>query len=185
MISTSNFSRGLTIVVDGALYSIVQFTNVHTGRGSAVVRTKLKNIETGYVLDKTFKAGEKFEKAHLDKREMEYLYKQDNLYIFMDTETYEQMTLDEDYLGETTDYLKENDLLTVLLFKAKPVGIDLPANVALKVVDTPPGVRGNTVSNATKNATLETGKVINVPMFINEGDIVKVDTRTGDYITRV
>ncbi len=184
MITTSNFSRGLTIQHEGALYSIVEFTNVHTGRGSAVVRTKLKNIETGYLIEKTFKSGEKFEKAHLEKERWS-LHKQDELYIFMDTETYEQMTLSSDYLGDAIDYLKENDLITILLHKERPIGIDLPANVELKVVETQPGVRGNTVSNATKPATLETGKIVQVPLFVNEGEIIRVDTRTGDYITRV
>ena len=185
MISTNNFKKGLTVLVDGELYAIVDFLHVQMGRGSAVVRTKMKNIETGYVIEKTFKAGEKVEKAHLDNRQMQFLYKQDELYVFMDTETYEQMTLSEDYLGDNIDYLRENDLLNVLLYKEKPVGVELPVNVILKVVETPPGVRGNTVSGATKPATLETGKIIQVPLFINEGDQIKVDTRTGEYMTRV
>lgn len=185
MITTSNFSRGLTIVYDGDLYTIVEFLNVHPGRGSAFVRTKLKNLETGAVIDKNFKAGEKVEKAFLDNREMEYLYRQDELLIFMDTETYEQLTLTEDYLGDAVDYLKENDMINVLLYKGKPVGIDLPPNVELKIVETQPGIRGNTVSGGSKPATLETGKVVQVPLFVNEGDVIKVDTRTGEYMTRV
>lgn len=185
MITTSNFSRGLTIVYDGDLYTIVEFLNVHPGRGSAFVRTKLKNLETGAVIDKNFKAGEKVEKAFLDNREMEYLYRQDELLIFMDTETYEQLTLTEDYLGDAVDYLKENDMINVLLYKGKPVGIDLPPNVELKIVETQPGIRGNTVSGGSKPATLETGKVVQVPLFVEEGDVIKVDTRTGEYMTRV
>lgn len=185
MISTNNFSKGITILVDGELYTITDFLHVQMGRGSAVVRTKLKNLETGYVIEKTFKAGDKVEKAHLDKRVMEFLYKQDDMYIFMDNETYEQLTLTSEYLGDATDYLKENDTINVLMYKEKPVGIDLPTTVNLTVVEAPPGVKGNTVSGATKAVTLETGKVIQVPLFINEGEVVKVDTRTGTYITRV
>ncbi|AZR73552.1 elongation factor P [Anoxybacter fermentans] len=185
MISTNDFSNGLTIVVDGELYTIIEFLHVQRSRGSAFVRTKLKNVETGYVIEKTFKAGEKVERAYLDTREMQFLYKQDDLYVFMDTETYEQMTLEKETLGNAIDYLKENDMIKVQLYKGKPVGIDLPVTVELKVVETPPGVRGNTVSGGSKPATLETGKVVQVPLFINEGDIIKVDTRTGEYITRV
>ncbi len=185
MIATNSFKKGLTIVFEDELYTILDFLHVQMGRGSAVVRTKLKNIETGYVIEKTFKSGEKVEKAHLDNRQMQFLYKQDELYIFMDTETYEQMTLTEEYLGENIEYLKENDMINVLLYKGNPVGVELPVTVELKIVEAPPGVKGNTVSGATKPATLETGKVIQVPLFINEGDVVKVDTRTGEYMTRV
>ena len=185
MISTSDFSRGLTIVMDNDLYTIVEFQASHPGRGGALVKTKLKSLETGYVIERIFKAGEKFEKAHLDNREMQYLYKQDELYTFMDTETYEQMTLTAADLGENVWYLKENDMIQILLHKGKAVGVDLPASVNLKVIETPPGVRGNTVSNVTKPATLETGKIIQVPLFVNEGEMIKVDTRTGEYLTRV
>lgn len=185
MISTSDFSRGLTIIVEGQLFSIVEFMAAHVGRGGSTVKTKLKNVETGAVIERVFKGGDKFEQAILDKRQMQYLYRQDELFTFMDTETYEQMNLNVNDLGDAVDYLKENDMITIQLYKDRAIGIELPPSVELKVIETPPGVRGNTVSGANKPATLETGKVIQVPLFVNEGEIVKVDTRTGAYLTRV
>ena len=185
MISTSDFSTGQTILVDGELYTIVDFLHVQRSRGSAFVRTKLKNLETGNVLEKTFKSGEKVEAAYLETKDMQYLYSQDVMYYFMDTETYEQTPINEDTLGETIDYLKENDTIKIQFYEGRPVGIDLPPNVELEVVRTTPGIRGDTVGNATKPATLETGKVVQVPLFVNEGDVIKVDTRTGEYMTRV
>lgn len=185
MISTSDFSRGLTIVIDGQLYTIVEFSASHQGRGSAIVKAKLKNIENGVVVERAWKSGEKFEQAILENREMQYLYKSDELYTFMDTETYEQMTLSANDLGDAVDYLKENAMVNTVIYKGRAIGVDLPASVELTITETPPGVRGNTVSNATKAATLETGKVIQVPLFVNEGEVVRVDTRTGEYLTRV
>lgn len=185
MISTSDFSRGLVILIDGQLFSIVDFSASHMGRGGALMKTKLKSVEQGNVIERVFKSGEKFERAILDNRPMQYLYKQENLYTFMDTESYEQMTLGEDDLGEAVNYLKENDMITVNTYKGRAISIDLPPSVDLKVIDAPPGVRGNTVSGATKPAIVETGLSVQVPLFVNPGEVIKVDTRTGAYITRV
>jgi elongation factor P len=185
LISTNDFNTGLTIELDGEVYQVIDFQHSKSGRGSAFVRTKLRNIEEGYVINKTFKAGEKVETAHVDKKKMQFLYWDGSDYIFMDNDTYEQFHLDEEQLGDKVKYLKENMELEISLYQKRPIDIDLPTFVELKVESTPPGIKGNTVSGGSKPATMETGLVVQVPLFINEGDIVKVDTRSDEYIERV
>jgi elongation factor P len=185
MISTNDLRTGLTIDVDGEVYSVVEFQHVKPGKGAAFVRTKLKNMRTGRVVEQTFRAGEKVNRAHIERKEMQYLYREAESIVFMDNETYEQVSITEDQLGENINYLQENMNIFVLIYNGELMGIDLPHSVELKVATTEPGVRGDTASGATKSATLETGLVIQVPLFVDEGDIVKVDTKTGEYLERV
>ncbi|MDD3151007.1 MAG: elongation factor P, partial [Candidatus Gastranaerophilales bacterium] len=167
------------------LWSIVEFMHVKPGKGSAFVRTKLKNVESGNVNEKTFRAGEKVKRAILDKRDMQYLYKADQDFIFMDNETYDQISLTAAQIGDGVKYLKENTDIQILKHGDKIIGIDLPNFVELEIVDTPPGEKGNTAQGGTKPATLETGAIVNVPFFINNGDKIRVDTRTNSYLDRV
>lgn len=185
MISSNDFRTGLTIELDGDVFSIVDFQHVKPGKGSAFVRTKLKNVKTGAVVEKTFNAGEKVPRAHVDRREMQYLYNDGEVYNFMDTESFEQFTLTREQLGDGVKYLKDNMNIGVMLFQGKTIGIDLPNFVELKVVDTPPGIKGDTASGGTKPATVETGAVVQVPFFVEVGDVLQVDTRTGAYLKRV
>ncbi|MFW5998216.1 MAG: elongation factor P [bacterium] len=185
MISTNDFQTGLTIELDGTVYSVEEYEHSKTGRGGAFVRTKLRNIEEGKVIQKTFRAGEKVNRAHVEKREMRFLYWDGNNYIFMDNQSYDQVELSKEQLGNKTDYLKENMNINVLMYKNRPIDIDLPTFIELEVKKTEPGIRGDTVSGGDKPATLETDLVIKVPLFIEEGDMVKVDTRTDEYIERV
>jgi len=184
LISTNDFKTGLTVEIDGQVWTVVEFQHVKPGKGSAFVRAKLKNLKTGAVVERTFNAGEKLPRAHLDRREMQYLYQADELYTFMDTENYEQITLSRDQIGDGVKYLKENMLVNVLFFQGQTFGVDLPNSVELKVIETEPGVRGDTATAGTKPAKLETGAIVRVPLFINVGDVLKVDTRTGEYIER-
>ncbi|MDK2820096.1 MAG: elongation factor [Clostridia bacterium] len=184
MISTNDFRTGLTIEVDGEIYSVVEFMHVKPGKGAAFVRTKLKNRRTGAVIERTFRAGEKVNRAHIEKREMQYLYNDGDNYYFMDTETFDQMSLSKDQLDDAIKYLKDNMNINVLFYQGETIGIELPNSVELKVVETEPGVKGDTATGATKNAVLETGASIQVPLFIEVGDVVRIDTRTGDYIER-
>ncbi|RLA95271.1 MAG: elongation factor P [Deltaproteobacteria bacterium] len=185
MYSTTDFRRGLKIEVDGTPYAIVEFQHVKPGKGGAFVRTKLRNLITGGVIDKTFRAGEKVERPDLEEKTMQFLYSEGNQYYFMDTETYEQTFLTQEQLGESKNFLQENINVSILYYQGKPIGVELPIFVELEVKETEPGVRGDTASGGSKPATLETGAVIQVPLFINEGDKVKIDTRTGEYIERV
>jgi len=185
MITTADFRNGMTIELDGTLYNILYFQHVKPGKGQAFVRTRLKNLKTGSVIEKTFRAGEKVELALLDKRKMQYLYRDGRNFIFMDTETYEQMSIDEDEVGQAASYLKEGILVEIPLYEGKPVGVEPPVFVDLEVVETAPGVKGDTASGGGKPATLETGLVVTVPLFIEEGNVVRVDTRTGEYVERV
>ncbi|UCG11760.1 MAG: elongation factor P [Deltaproteobacteria bacterium] len=184
MYTTSDFRKGLKIELEGKPFIIIDFLHVKPGKGGAFVRTRLKNMETGQVLEKTFRSGEKVERPDLLEREMQYLYQDAEGYCFMDNKNYEQIFIDEEHLGDTRSYLKENIDVKVLLFNNEPIGIELPTFVNLKIVQTDPGLRGDTATGATKPATMETGVVIQVPLFINEGDEVKVDTRTGGYVER-
>jgi len=184
MISVNDFRTGLTIEIDGELYTVVDFLHVKPGKGSAFVRSKLKNIRTGYVMEKTFNAGEKVSLARIETREMQYLYKSDADYVFMDMETYEQVSLNEELLGDGIKYLKENMEVMVQFYEGNPIGVTLPNTVELEVVETAPGFKGDTAAGGTKPAKLETGVTVNVPFFINEGDIIQVDTRTGEYLRR-
>ena len=185
MYSPSNFRRGLKIEFKGEPYLIVEFLHVKPGKGGAFVRTKLKNMITGRVLDETFRPQDKIGKPDLEEKSMQYLYKDRDGYCFMDNDTYEQVTFPEDQVLDNKDYLKENLSLEVLYFNGRPVGLELPLTVELEVVRTEPGVKGDTASGGSKPATLETGLVAQVPFFINEGDRLKIDTRTGDYMERV
>ena len=185
MISTNDFNTGLTIELEGEVYQVIDFQHSKSGRGSAFVRTKLRNVEEGYTINKTFKAGEKVETAHVDKKKMQFLYWDGNDYIFMDNETYEQFHLSEEQLGDKIKYLKENMELDISVYQGRPIDIDLPTFVELEVKQTPPNIRGDTVSGGTKPATTETDLVVQVPLFIEEGDILKIDTRNNEYIERV
>ncbi len=184
MFSTSDFRKGLKIEFKGDPYIIVDFLHVKPGKGGAFVRTKIKNLITGRVLDETFRSGEKVGRPDLEERNMQYLYKDTDGFCFMDNSSYEQLFLDEDHVGDSANFLKENIDVNVLLYKGKPIGLDLPTTVNLLVTQSDPGLKGDTASGATKPATLETGLTIQVPLFINEGDILKIDTRTGEYIER-
>ncbi|MGI9860029.1 elongation factor P [Moorella naiadis] len=184
MISSNDFRTGLTIEVDGDVYTVVEFMHVKPGKGSAFVRTKLKNRRTGAVIERTFRAGEKVNRAIVERREMQYLYNDGDNYYFMDTETFEQISLRKEQLDDAVKYLKDNMNIFVLTHNGETIGIELPNSVELKVVETEPGIKGDTATGGTKNAVLETGAVIQVPLFIETGDVLRIDTRTGEYIER-
>ncbi|HTY22340.1 MAG TPA: elongation factor P [Desulfomonilaceae bacterium] len=185
MYSTPDFRKGLKIEINGEPFSIVDFLHVKPGKGGAFVRTTLKSLVTGNVIDRTFRAGEKIDKPDLEEREMQYLYESDGEFHFMDNSTYEQSFLTEAQLGEARNYLQENVTVTVLFHNGKPIGVEVPIFVELKVASTEPGVRGDTAAGGTKPATLETGMTVQVPLFINEGDLLRIDTRVGKYVERV
>jgi elongation factor P len=185
MISTNDLRTGLTIELDSNVWSVVEFQHVKPGKGAAFVRTKLKNMRTGGVVERTFRAGEKVPRAVLDKREMQYMYQQGDEYHFMDNECYEQTHLTKDQLGDNTKWLKEGMNITVLYFQNTIIGIDIPNFVELKIIETAPGVKGDTASGGSKPATVETGAVVNVPFFVNQDDVIRVDTRSGEYLDRV
>ncbi|MGI6685058.1 MAG: elongation factor P [Bacillota bacterium] len=184
MISSNDFRTGVTIEIDGDAYQVVDFQHVKPGKGSAFVRTKLKNVRTGGVVEKTFAAGEKLPKAHLERKEMQYLYHDGDSFIMMDVNNYEQMPLSDEQVGEGKKFLKENMNLFILLFQGNVIGVDLPSQVNLEVTETEPGIKGDTASGGSKPATLETGAVVRVPFFINVGDVISVNTKTGEYIGR-
>lgn len=184
-VSTTEFRNGLKIEIDGEPYVIVEFQHVKPGKGGAFVRTKFKSLKSGNVTDKTFRAGEKVDIPDLEEKTMQYLYGADKDRVFMDTSTYEQVSLNEKQLGESIGYLKENMEIKVLYHKGKPINIEVPMFVELAIARTDPGYRGDTATGGSKPATLETGVVVKVPLFINEGDVVKIDTRTGTFIERV
>lgn len=184
MISSNDFRNGLTIEVDGQVFMIVEFLHVKPGKGSAFVRTKMKNVETGGVVERTFRAGEKVPRAILERSEMQYLYRAGDDFAFMDNETFEQLSLSADDLGDQTNYLKEGMTINAVRYQGRLMGIELPNSVELTVVETDPGIRGDTASGGTKPARLETGLVVQVPFFINEGDVLRIDTRSGQYLER-
>ncbi len=185
MYSTSDFRRGLKVTFKGEPYIIVEFQHVKPGKGGAFVRTRLKNMVTGRVLDETFRSGEKLEKPDLEEKNVQYLYADPkDGYVFMDEDTYEQMHLTEEQVGDSRFYLLENMSLMINLFQGRPIGLDLPTTVNLEVTKSDPGLRGDTATGATKPATMSTGLVVQVPLFINEGDTLKIDTRSGEYIAR-
>jgi len=183
-VSTAEFRKGLRIVFDGAPYTIIDFQHVKPGKGGAFVRTRLKHMRLGTVIDNTFRSGEKVELVDFEDKHVQFLYRDDR-YHFMDTETYEQVSLSQDDVGAARAYLKENMEVELLYIDGAPVAIALPNFVELAIVKTEPGVRGDTAQGGSKPATLETGAVLQVPLFLNEGDVVKVDTRTGEYLGRV
>ncbi|MBI4635499.1 MAG: elongation factor P [Candidatus Rokubacteria bacterium] len=183
-VSTADFKKGLRIVFDGQPYMIVDFQHVKPGKGGAFVRTKLRHMRLGKVIDNTFRSGEKVDLVDFDEKHMQFLYRDDR-YHFMDTETYEQVSLSAEEVGDAREYLKENTEVDVLYIDGGPAGVGLPNFVELAIVKTDPGVRGDTAQGGTKPATLETGAAILVPLFLSEGDVVRVDTRTGEYLGRV
>ena len=184
-ISTNDLKNGITLEIDDNLFQVVEFQHVKPGKGGAFVRSKLRNLRNGAVIDKTFNAGVRVEQAMLDKKDMQFLYRDGDEYVFMDQESYEQQNVAPTALGDAADYMVENMVALIAFYNGEIVTVEIPASVELTIADTDPGVQGDRVSGARKPATLETGKVIQVPLFINPGDKVKVDTRSGDYITRV
>ena len=184
-ISTSNFKNGMAIMYDGKMWTIIEFQHVKPGKGGAFVRTKLKEIKSGRVVDITFRAGEKIEDVHVETKRMQYLYGDDETFHFMESDTYEQIELNADFIGTTAQWLKESDEVEVLIAGGEMIGVEPPMFVELEVTETDPGFKGDTVQGSTKPATLETGAVVQVPMFVEIGDKLKVDTRDGRYVTRV
>jgi len=185
MVEAGDFRRGLTIEYDGQIFQVIEFLHVKPGKGAAFVRTKLKNIKTGAVIEKTFRPDERMPLAHIERREMQYLYNDGELYYFMDTQTYEQIALNQDMVGDALKFVKENMTVTVLSHNGSVFGVEPPRFVELEVIDTEPGFKGDTQTGATKPAKVETGAVIQVPLFINVGDKIKIDTSTEEYLSRV
>jgi elongation factor P len=185
MISATDLRKGVTFELDGDLYRVLDYQHSYIGRGSANVRTKLRNLRTGRVVDRNFGASERFEDVRLELRQVQFLYRDGELYYFMDTETYEQPALSSDVLGDRTAYLKDGLVLSISMQDGQPVEIELPVTVDLEVTETDPGVKGDTATGATKGATLETGLKVQVPLFVEQGDVIRVDTRTGRYLTRL
>jgi elongation factor P len=184
-VSTNDLKNGMSLDLSEGLFSVVEFQHVKPGKGGAFVRTKLKNVRTGAVIERTYRADEKLDQALIDKREMQYLYTDGDDYVFMDNTSYEQLSTPRSGLGVAANYLKEGDSAVLQMYDDEIVGVDLPAAVELTIAETEPGVQGDRVSGARKPATLETGLQIQVPLFVNSGEKVKVDTRTGEYLTRV
>jgi elongation factor P len=184
MISSNDLRNGVTIVVDGQLWTVIEFLHVKPGKGSAFVRTRLKNVKTGTTLERTFRAGEKLERAMVDNRQMQMLYNDADGYHFMDQQTFENVTLQRELIGGPADFLKDGMVVDVQFHDGTPIGIDLPAHVELKIVETDPGFRGDTATNTTKPARLETGATVNVPLFVETGDVIRIDTRDRRYIGR-
>lgn len=184
MISAGDFRNGITIELDGNIFQIIEFQHVKPGKGAAFVRTKLKNIVNGGVVEKTFRPTEKCPQAHIDRKEMQYLYEDGGLYNFMDTENYDQIALNADTVGDTLKFVKENEMVKVCSYNGNVFAIEPPLFVELEITDTEPGFKGDTATGATKPATVETGAQVSVPLFVNQGDKIKIDTRTGEYLSR-
>ena len=185
MISSNDFRNGVTIIIDGQLWTVIEFLHVKPGKGSAFVRTRLKNARTGSTVEKTFRAGEKLERAVLDTRPMQMLYNDSEGYHFMDKESFENVTIQRELIGDPADFLKDGMEVTVQFHDSTPIGIDLPAHVELRVEETDPGFKGDTATGASKPAKLETGASVQVPLFVNPGDVIRIDTRDRRYIGRV
>jgi elongation factor P len=185
MISTGELKKGITIELEEGLYQILDWQHIKMGRGSAQVRLKLRDIRAGHTIERTFQAGEKFSRARLDRHAVQFLYSDGDLYYFMDVESFEQTMLSREQLGDAINYLKEGISLELLFYKDEPISVELPNSVELEVMDTGPGFKGDTATAGNKPAKLETGITIQVPLFINNGDIIRVDTRTGEYLERV
>ncbi|HLB13248.1 MAG TPA: elongation factor P [Dehalococcoidia bacterium] len=185
MISTGDLKKGITIELDGDLYTILDYQHLKLGRGSAQVRMKLRHVRAGHITERTFQAGDRFPRAYLDRRPVQFLYQDGDLFHFMDTENFEQTALNGAQLGDAVSYLKENQTLDLLSYRGEPIGAELPITVELRIVETDPGFKGDTATGGNKLARLETGLTTQVPLFINTGDVIKVDTRTGTYIERV
>lgn len=185
MISTNDLRTGVTVEIDGAVWSVLEFQHVKPGKGAAFVRTKMKNVATGAVQERTFNAGEKLNKAQIENKEMQYLYASGDFYTFMDNSTFEQMDLTSEQIGDGLKYLIENMNIFIQVFDGKIIGIEMPNFVELTITECEPGVKGDTATGGTKPATLQTGAQVKVPFFINEGDKIRIDTRTGEYLSRV
>ncbi|GAA2981544.1 elongation factor P [Finegoldia sp. BIOML-A2] len=185
MIQAGDFRKGTTFEMDGDVWQIIDFQHVKPGKGAAFVRTKIRSVMTGSNRDMTFNPNEKYEEARIETREMQYLYNDGTLYYFMDPESYEQLPIDKVSVEEAILYIKENDMATIKFFKGKAFQVSPPNFVELEITQTEPGIKGNTATGATKPATVETGATVNVPLFVNEGDKIKIDTRTGEYLSRV
>lgn len=185
MIATSDFRNGTRLQLDGAPFYIVEFQHVKPGKGGAFVRTRLKNLKTGQVLDRTFRSGEKFDEPDLEECDMQFLYASGDSYTFMDTSSYEQFTYEKSQLGDNTDLLKEETIVQILIYEGKPISVELPTFMDLKVVETDPGIRGDTASGGTKPAVVETGATIKVPLYLEAGEVIKIDTRSREYVERV
>lgn len=184
MITAGDFRNGMTFEMDGDVFQVIEFQHVKPGKGAAFVRTKYRNVRTGSVMERTFNPSEKFEQAQLQRRDMSYLYTDGNLHYFMDNDTYEQIPLDASVIGDGLHFLKENMICKIISHKGTVFSVEPPTFVELLVTDTEPGVRGNTADSASKNATVETGAVVKVPLFINNGDMIRIDTRSGEYMER-
>ena len=185
MITAGDFRPGMVVELEGALHAVLEFHHIKRGRGTAVVRAKLRNLKTGAITERTFMPEERYPRAYLEQKRMQYLYRDDGTYVFMDLETYDQIHLPTDLVGEGTRWLKENSEATVVFYEGRAIAVELPNAVALEVVQTAPSAKGDTVAGSSKPATLETGATVHVPFFVNVGDRIKVDTRTGEYSERV
>lgn len=185
MISAGDFRNGVTLEIEGNIYQILEFQHVKPGKGAAFVRTKLKNIISGGIVEKTFRPTEKFPKAHIERKDMQYLYSDGELYHFMDVETYDQIALNEDTIGDALKFVKENEMVKICSHNGNVFAVEPPLFVELQITDTEPGFKGDTAQGATKPATVETGAVVYVPLFVEQGDVLKIDTRTGEYLSRV
>ena len=185
MISAGDFRNGLTVEIEGNVFQIIEFQHVKPGKGAAFVRTKLKNIKNGGVVEKTFRPTEKFPQARIERRDMQYLYSDGELYNFMDTETFEQIALNEDAIGDSLKFVKENEMVKICSHNGQVFAIEPPLFVELQITDTEPGFKGDTATGATKPAVVETGATVYVPLFVEQNDVIKIDTRTGEYLSRV
>ena len=185
MVSAGDFKNGITIEYDGKVCQIVEFQHVKPGKGAAFVRTKLKDIVNGGVVETSFRPTEKFENAHIDRKDMQYLYSDGDLYHFMDTESYDQIALSESDIGDALKFVKENEMVKICSYKGNVFAVEPPLFVELAITETEPGFKGDTATGATKPATVETGATVNVPLFVNQDDVIKIDTRTGEYLSRV
>lgn len=185
MVSAGDFKNGITIEIEGNIYQIMEFQHVKPGKGAAFVRTKLKNIISGGVVEKTFRPTEKFENAHIERKDMQYLYQDGDLYYFMDNDTYEQIALGSELIGDALKFVKENEVVKICSYNGKVFSVEPPLFVELEITNTEPGFKGDTAQGATKPATVETGATVYVPLFVDNGDKIKIDTRTGEYLSRV
>jgi elongation factor P len=185
MISSNDFRNGVTIIIEGQLWTVIEFLHVKPGKGSAFVRTRLKNVKSGATVERTFRAGEKLERATVDNRDMQMLYNDDEGFHFMDVESFENVTLQRELIGDPADFLKDGMQVQVQFHDGTPIGVDLPAHVELRVEETDPGFKGDTATGTTKPAKLETGSSVQVPLFVNPGDLIRIDTRDRRYIGRV
>ena len=185
MISAGDFKNGVTLEIEGNIYQILEFQHVKPGKGAAFVRTKLKNIINGGAVERTFRPTEKFPKAHIERKDMQYLYSDGELFHFMDVETYDQIALNEDAIGDSLKFVKENEMVKICSHKGNVFAVEPPLFVELAIIETEPGFKGDTAQGATKPATVETGAIVYVPLFVENGDVLKIDTRTGEYLSRV